>query len=332
MSITKIMDTIMKPNRAKQSDDRSQMLHVDFLSVEEHFNQAAERYDQARTEYFNHFINESGLRQRTLLWEKAARRLAAWTELWFNINPDKRDQQEQMLDILDRISKDSSVREQNLTEKIDRLKAEEPSEKPNTEIEKLENAEERADWFTRCALKTQQAFIDRFEKGPNASNFIQKDEGEAGQQTLRTLHLIPNGKLFKIARVFPMARVPLTERVPNHPDALTRVRYEDPENLVWDDELEELVIKPGYVSEDGLIDDKSVIWHPENNTVDIGYVGGVRTTWAYWKPKDAKDIPEEGCWLEEYRQRLWDQYVEDGTRGLLKRRMLDDDPPYNRIP
>ena len=88
------MNMLMKPNRAKQSDDPAQMLHVDFISVEEHFTRAVKHYDEARTEYFNHLINENGLRQRTLLWEKAARRLAAWAELWFDINPDKKDEQE----------------------------------------------------------------------------------------------------------------------------------------------------------------------------------------------------------------------------------------------
>ena len=72
-----------------------------------------------------------------------------------------------------------------------------------------------------------------------------------------------------------------------------------------------------------MIDDKSVIWHPENNTVEVGYVGEKKELWAYWKPQNEGDLPPIGSWVEEYRDRGYRQCQEDARLGLLKPKSED---------
>ena len=93
------------------------------------------------------------------------------------------------------------------------------------------------------------------------------------------------------------------------------------------------MIKPGYVSEDGLIDDQSVVIDPVNNKVTIKFRGGTPVVWDWWKPKDSYDLPEPGSWVEEYLIRSYAQKVADREPRILKHQEYEDEiPEYDRIP
>ena len=117
--------------------------------------------------------------------------------------------------------------------------------------------------------------------------------------------------------------MPVGEPVPESPEVFNRVKFLPPEALVYDPELDELVVRPGYVSEDGKIDDKSVIWHPETMTVEMGYAGEEKVVWSYWKPKDITDVYEEDSWVAQYLAREYDQWIQNGIPGLFKRKAWD---------
>ena len=71
------------------------------------------------------------------------------------------------------------------------------------------------------------------------------------------------------------------------------------EEKVYDPELGEFVLPEGYLSEDGLIDDKSVVWHPETREVEMGFVGGEREVWNYVKHTNTWDVWIPGSWEAE---------------------------------
>ncbi len=102
---------------------------------------------------------------------------------------------------------------------------------------------------------------------------------------------------------------------------------------VYDTEFEEFMLPESYLSNDELIDNKSVIWHPETNEVYIGYVREERTVWNYKKFLDPCEVWEPGSWAAEYQIRMYSQNTESLQPGLLKHIDYEDEvPPYNRIP
>ena len=94
------------------------------------------------------------------------------------------------------------------------------------------------------------------------------------------------------------------------PEPFNRVKDMPVSELVYDEELDEFVVPKGYVSEDEMIDDQSVVWHPENHTVACKFRGEEEPViWPYWKPADLGDVPKRGSWVAEYYQRLFGQWL-----------------------
>ena len=106
--------------------------------------------------------------------------------------------------------------------------------------------------------------------------------------------------------------------MPKEPDPYTLVESQPIDAYVFDRELDEYVIKKGYVSEDGLIDDQSVVIDPKAGKITMKYRGGVPVTWDWWKAKDTGDLPEEGSWAAEYLYREFHQLLDDLQPGILK--------------
>ncbi len=194
----------------------------------------------------------------------------------------------------------------------------------NTEwLKELDEAYCSADFFLRSAVKTQQHYNDRFTRGDNHYSFEYEEEKKTSAYFDTIKHLFPKGRLYSRGIIFPPARIPAGQPVPESPEVFNRVKQLPAEDLVYDPVVDELVPRPGYVSEDGKIDDKSVIWHPETMTVEMGYVGEEKVVWPYWKPKDITDLYEEDSWVAEYLAREYDQWIAGGVPGLFKRKEWD---------
>ena len=84
---------------------------------------------------------------------------------------------------------------------------------------------------------------------------------------------VPEGHHYLPARPYPPERIPEEELVPMTPEPFNRVKDMPVSELVYDEELDEFVVPKGYVSEDEMIDDQSVVWHPENHTVACKFRG-----------------------------------------------------------
>ncbi len=120
-------------------------------------------------------------------------------------------------------------------------------------------------------------------------------------------------------RIFPHDPVLEGQPVPTWPEPYQRVAALDVDHKEYDLEHDNFVVKKGYVSEDGLIDDQSVVWDYENNKVTIKFRGGEPVVWDFWKPKDTADVLGPGHWCYQYIRRLYWQLEEAEEPGLFRR-------------
>ena len=148
--------------------------------------------------------------------------------------------------------------------------------------------------------------------------YEQKLEYEASKEVRDYYDRIPEGHSYRPAYPYPPERIPEDEPVPQIPDPIDRVWDVPVREKVYDEELVEFVLPKGYISEDGLIDDKSLVYYPETREVEFGYVGGERQRWKYWKARDDRDVPDPGEWAVEYYQRWYDQFVRRPEYGILE--------------
>ena len=326
-------------NVSVKSDANRPMLDVDYDSLETSLNRAKERYDRCRADYFNTLLDEPELPGKTKRWQRAAHDYLRWIEAIFNVKQDDNEARQNLIDLMDRITKEGGVRHHNICRHVDLMTekiaaVDMAPEKREEELEKLEKAEIESGAFYRSALLTQNHFIDLLQKGECYVSLNQQQEIAAAARVaeLRERYF-PKDRVYLPGRIIPPHRVPMTERVPDCPLAYEKAENQPIDAYEWNDELQEIVIKPGYVSEDGTIDDQSVVIDPVNNKVTIKFRGGTPVVWDWWKPKDTYDLPERGSWVEEYLIRSYAQMVEDMEPGILKHQAYEDDiPEYDKIP
>ena len=294
----------MKPLAAAEPADPSLALAVDHAALEDHFTRAAEQYDKDREAYLQLTADDTSLPAKSKKWQRSARKLAGWAQTWFMVYSDNDEEKQAALDILERITQESGLRSKNLWKHIDLMKEKDPGSAEN-----LEKEEEAADLFYRRAIRTQLHYADLYEKGTvfTPAEIELAETAEVSAYLAKVVHKYPEDRIFTRAAIFPMERVPLDRPVQDIPDAYTRVKFLDPDVLEYDPAVDELVPVKGYVSEDGLIDERSVVWHPETMTVEIGYRGQPKETWRYWKPKDSGDMYDPDSWCGEYQMRAYRQ-------------------------
>ncbi len=104
--------------------------------------------------------------------------------------------------------------------------------------------------------------------------------------------IIPAGHVYYPARPYPPEDIPLDESVPERPAAWECFRAVPEEELEYDSVHDEFVIPKGRVfeTEYGRLDDQSVLFDWENETVTCGFVGAERTTWPFFKVKQPADL------------------------------------------
>jgi hypothetical protein len=307
---------------------------IDFGALEEHFTNAARQYDADRQAFLGTYIENPDLPLLSKKWQRSAKSLTGWAETWFASYYENSEEQETALNILDRITKESGIRRKNLRTHV-RFMKEALKDDPQylKKIDKLEDEEFGADSFLRSAIKTQQHFIDIYKSGETYVPVEIKEETEAGEYISKIYHKYPAGTMYRRGLIFPMAPIPLNEPVPQMPEVYARYKSLPPEVLEYDPKVDELMPVKGYISEDGLVDDKSVIWHPETHTVDMGFRGGERVTWKFWKPKDTRDVLDPNSWCAQYRCRAYREYLESKQFRILKPGPFEKEPePYDRKP
>jgi hypothetical protein len=165
--------------------------------------------------------------------------------------------------------------------------------------------------FHLRAYNTQTSYLKRYVSDPDYVTPELAMEKKASAEVAKGMKMIPKGHFFLPARPFPPARIPEGERVPYPPAAFEAWKNLPIEDFYFDTETDEFALPKGYISEDGTIDDESVVWDWENRTVTMKFRGGEPVTWPFWKPRDTFDVLKKGEWCTEYLQRLYRQILED---------------------
>ena len=241
------------------------------------------------------------------------------------------DEKDHALKIMDYAAKDSVRRKETMKKYIDHVL----NRDDVSGFTRLSARQLMLDciYAVQAALNSQSLYIRYVQEGKTFSDPVMEKDIKAAAAAEHWRKFIPKGHHYRPAYIYPKTPVPAGQPVPKWPDPYNRVIDEPIEAKVYDTELEEFVLPEGYVSEDGLIDDKSVIWHPETEEVDIGYAGGERTVWNYKKFIDPRGVWEPGSWAAEYQIRMYRQWEESLQPGLLKHTDDEDEVlPYNRKP
>lgn len=332
MSEMKTMMIAGETVSVRQAEDGHAMLETDFGSLEEFLGRAKSRYDRERADYFDSWADDPAILKKTRRWQKAALEYMRWAETLFIASADDAGKRKDAVGIMDRITKESAVRHKNVIKHAELARAKEPDDL--TELARLEAEEDRSGAFLRSAVKTQVRFMELLKSG----GIYSSAEFEAEQDVSERIHrifeeVLPKDRIFIPGRIIPPHRIPAGERVPYTPDVYDRVQNLPVEALEYSEEADELVVKKGYVSEDGLIDDQSLTYDPEAGTATMKYRGGIPVTWPYWKARNLGDIPEPGSWAGEYLFRMYQQLQRDARPGVLKADPLAEEvPDYDRIP
>ena len=341
-------------------------LATGYPSLEESLERARIRYEENRADYYNTLADEPELVLKTKKWQRSALDYMRWAGALFNVERDNRELRQYALDHMDLITKESGIRYKNMwihrdlmleeakksiekqteihTDSFDAAEKSEASASPSQSSQKeayektrnrLDKAEDDAGAFYRSAILTHDRFIDLFRKGENYNSWERDLQIAAGIRAAEFREkVLPNDRVYTPGRIIPPHRIPEDQRVPDVPDAYDLYKSQPVDAYEFDFEEEELVLKEGYVSPDGLVDRDSVKYDRKNKKCTIKYKGGEPVTWDYWKATWTGDMPEEGSWTEEYLIRQYEQICEDHELKVLKPRGFETEeiPEYNKKP
>ena len=302
-----------------------------FGSLIDNLNDMLDIYEQDKREFYSTPVTDDRIVDVCRRWNQSMKELIATAEGFIRLIGVTEEEKETALDMMDYAAKDSIRRKDTMKKYIDhRLGRDDADENTRLGTRQLMLSCVHS---VQSALNTQSLYIRYVQEGKHFENPLMKKSIEAARRAEHWRSFIPEGHHYRPAYIYPKTPVPAGQPVPGWPDPYNRVIDEPVERKVYDTEFEEFMLPEGYVSDDGLIDDKSVIWHPETGEVDIGYVGGERTVWNFKKFLDPRDVWEPGSWAAEYQIRLYEQEARGLRPELLKHKTYEDEiPPYNRIP
>ena len=326
-----------KPAAVKTAAGRPS-LFVDYISLEDSLKRAEEKYERDRANYFNTLADEPDLPKKSKKWDRSAWNYMRWAGTLFNADITNNAQRKRALEIMDRITKDSGVRHNNAIQHANIMNekaAASGDEKTIEETEeKMDKAEMESGSFFRNAILTQVRFNKLFEKGEGYASSKHEKEAEASARVAEMREkYYPTDHIYLPGRIIPPHPVPWGERVPTYPDPYMLAKSQPVDAYEFDETIDEIVIKKGYVSPDGLIDDQSITYDLENGKCTMKYRGGVPVTWDFWKAKGTWDAPDPESWTGEYIYRLYQQQEADEQPGVLKHQSYEDEvQDYDKIP
>ena len=261
-------------------------------------------YIKARDAYFDTDPNTAALLTAAKKWERASVALITRAETFFKRSGDNQELRKEALEIITQCARDASVREMMIAEYTARA----VEDKPEC-ADEMDEINLHYMSSTDRAINTQTLYTNRFFKPGIYVDPILEAETRASAAAADIREHVPEGHYYHPARPYPPERIPWEEPVPMTPEPFNRVKRMPPEELEYDEKLDEFVVPKGYVSEDGMIDDQSVVWHPENHTVACKYRGEEEPViWPYCKPEDLGHVPKRGRWLADYNRRMFAQW------------------------
>ena len=293
-----ILENIRKTvNRTEDSDPSVSALPEGSRTYENYLNRAFEINNRAKEAFLALAPDSSGLPAAAKRWKRAAVSLERWAASFFNKAGGTEEEQKLALDIMASVTRESALRSDCMARYYKLLEEKDPAWRP--ELDEAEKSElEQLDVLNRM-VNTQNAYISRHLTGGNIEDHEMQVEKEYSAQIKDTYRRIPEGHKFRPAYVYPPERVPEDEPVPQIPEAIDRYESIPFSEKVYDTDLDE------FVSEDGLIDSKSMVFYPETKEVEFGFAGGPRQRWKYWKARDDRDVPEPDSWVLRYYRRWY---------------------------
>ena len=301
--MTEACSNTTKREAPQQREPLTHVLSVD--SFERLLDNVLGFYIKARDAYFDTDPNTTALLTAAKKWEKASVALISRAEALFKLSGDNQELRKQALELITQCTRDASTREMMIAEYTARA----VEEKPEC-ADEMDEINLHFMSSTDRAINSQTLYTKRFFNPGTYVNPVVEAETRASAAADDIREHVPEGHYYHPARPYPPERIPWEELVPMTPEPFNRVKRMPPEELEYDEELDEFVVPKGYVSEDGMIDDQSVVWHPENHTVACKFRGEEEPViWPYWKPENLGDVPKRGSWVADYYRRLFAQWL-----------------------
>lgn len=280
--------------------------HVtDFGTVFDNVADALSIYEKDKAEFFATPVDDPKIIHVCRRWNQSMKELIQCAEGCIRITDAADEDRRKALELMDYATKDCDRRKKTMQRYAEWVL----SKDPNNEGVRLSMRSLMLEQIhiTQAAMNSQATYNRYVRENKSFVDQEYLDKVESSRRAAHVRECVPEGHHFRPAFIYPKKRIPEGERVPEWPDAYERVGNLPPEEKVFDPELCDFVLPEGYLSEDGLIDDKSVVWHPETHEVEIGYRGGVRTVWDYKRFIDPREVWIPGEWGAEYLIRLYEQ-------------------------
>ena len=289
-------------------------------------------YERAKSEFNSLKMGDPQILELAERWRVVAVQLMRTACGFFGKLNRTDETRARALQIMDMVTKDSASRSSSVSRYYDLLEGKFPEQKEMLRI--VEKADLKHLEVVDRMIRTQISYIEKEDEENGGLTREQRMEREASKDVRKTYDRIPKGHVYRPAYPYPPERIPEDQLVPGWPGPIQRIENIPVEEKVYDTELDEFVLPKGYISEDGLIDDQSVVYYPEIREVEFGYRGGPRYRWKYWKARNDRDVPIAGEWAVEYYQRFYKQFVLEPEHKVLEPTVEELLPEYeyNKIP
>ena len=308
MSGTAMKNILGKQISAAVADDAENMLVTDYLPMVNIVKQAEEDFNQKMAKFFSLTLVDSGLEKAAKAWEKAGALLMGYAESLFKMNKADKEIREYALELMDKASKAANIRLNNLTRYCEKQISKDPGN--TTTAEKMDQLKYHAYVDVLRSVNTWRRFRDAYVNGEEFTNAQLQEEIEDIIEYRKERELLPKDHICIPGRIYPPIPIPAGEPVPQPPLAYQLEKEAPVEAKEYDPELDELVIKKGWVDPNGMIDDQSVIRDREHGVVIMKLIGGEPEVWKEWKATWTGDVMEDGSWEQEYYLRLGRQMGE----------------------
>ncbi len=277
-------------------------------TFEDYYAEMQAEYDEAAKNFHATDVRSTEIVRRAAEWAEASRVMMTGHAALFGLRRGDTEAREKALAGMKQCKDDGGIRVDTLEAHKQMVKA---SENPDpVYLRKVSKAKTAGLEFYFRACSTQRAYLDRYVKDPNYMTPELRAEKKASARAAKFMSMVPRNRIYMPARPFPPFRVPEGEPVPWLPEPYEEWKSQPVSAYYYDTEHDEFALPKGYVSEDGRIDDESVVWNWKDNTVTMKFRGGDPVTWPFWKPKDTFDTMKPGSWEREYYIRLYKKTLE----------------------
>lgn len=306
--------------------------HVrDFSSMQEHLREAEADYDEAvklfnETDPGSRYIMEIIARANEAGRVLISRALTLYTQYQANL-----DDMQKTNEILDRVTKDTSIREKTCSQYYRFMKEANPNAKELIAAI-LKEKQKVMNFLDRC-VRTQTKYLKKYEKGENGIDPEYEEDCRQSAKAERERKCVPAGSHFRPPMPFPPERIDPDKEVPDVPGPYLAFVKLEPDQKVFNVEHQNFELPADYLSEDGLLDGESIKFDYEKSEVTMKYRGGVPVTWPFKQFIDTRDVPIRGEWFTEYYRRLQDKVdLERESAVLVHKPGEGEIPEYNKIP